>query len=139
MAVASGGLKITRKEKKTVRTSEEETEQALFVYGASGACAAIYDGEILFACLGSAMQPSKLANMVALTRLLRERAPAAAYDDRLLRLGHRGLPFVAHREDREASSGTTRLRSDTAPVLDLLAEILWRAFAEGLLPPPGRS
>lgn len=134
MAVASGGLKLTRKEKKTVRSSEEETEQALLVYGPPGACAAIYDGEMLFTCLGSAMQPSKLGNMVALTRLLRERAPRAAYDDRLLRLGRRALPFVADREEREGGSATTRLRSDTTPALDVLAEILRRAFADGLLP-----
>lgn len=139
MAVATGGLKLTRKEKKTVRSSDEETEQALFVYGASGACAAIYDGEFLFSCLGPAMQPSKLANMVALSRLLRERAPTAVYDDRLLRLGRRGLPFVADREERDASTKTIRLRSDTAPALDVLAEILWRGFTEGLLPSPGPS
>ena len=133
-AVATGGLKLTRTESRTVRSSEETTEQVILVYARDGRVAALAERELDFSCLGPGMQPSSTANMAELARRLRERAPGAFHDDRLLRLGRRPLPFVAGGESTSRTASATATRADTAGALDLLAEAMRQALAAGLLP-----
>jgi hypothetical protein len=133
-AVVTGGLMFTKTTERTVRTSEEATEQLVLVYTRSGSAVTLAETQLEFSGLG-ALQPSRTANMAELARRLRERAPTAFSDDRLLRLGRRTLPFVAGGESRIAAGAVATTRSDTARTVDVLAEVLWRALGAGLLPP----
>lgn len=132
--VLTGGLMMTRTATKSVRSSEETTEQVIVVYERSGRAALLSERELDFSCLGAAMLPSSTGNMLELARRLREGAKAAFYDERLLRLGRRPLPFLAGGESLFQTAATTRTRVDTRGSLDALAEVMRRALIEGLLP-----
>ncbi len=134
MAVATGGLKMTRTATSTARSSEESAEQVILVYGRDGRAALLAEHALDFTCLGSGMAPSSTGNMVELARRLRERASGAFHDDRLLRLGRRPLPFLARGESRSRSGATTVTRTDTTGTLDVLAEVMRQSLVEGLLP-----
>jgi hypothetical protein len=131
---ATGGLPLTRTTSQTVRSSEESVEQVVLVYARDGRAATIAEREVDFSCLGPGMQPSSTGNMVEIARRLRERAPAAFHDERLLRLGRRPLPFIAPSESRAQTRTLVETRTDTAGSLDALAEVMRRALVEGLLP-----
>jgi hypothetical protein len=134
MAVATGGLKMTRTSTSTARSSEESAEQVILVQGRDGGVVLLAEQALDFSCLGSAMGASSTSNMVELARRLRERASGAFSDDRLLRLGRRPLPFLARGEARSRSGATTVTRTDTTGSLDVLAEVMRRAIVEGMLP-----
>jgi hypothetical protein len=133
-AIVTGGLRMTRTSTKTVRSSEEAIEQVILVYARGGRAATLAESELDFSCLGAGMQPSSTANMVELARLLRERAKGAFYDERLLRLGRRPLPFLVGGESRSRSPTVTTTHTDTSGSLDTLAEVMRRGLTESLLP-----
>jgi len=133
-AIVTQGLKTSRTVERTVRSQQEDTEQAVLLHGRGGQRIVLRERELDFSCLGAAMQPTRTANMVALARVLKERAPSAFYDERLLRLGRRPLPMFVGGETREQSGGVSQTRLDTAGGLEVLAEILSLAVEEGLLP-----
>lgn len=135
-AVITQGLKMSQTVEKTARTQEEETEQVILLHGRGGQHIVLRERELDYSCLGAAKQPTRTANMVALARLLKERAPTAFHDERLLRLGRRPLPmFVGGEKHEQSQSGkVSQTRIDTSGSLELLGEILWRALQEGLLP-----
>ena len=133
-AVATGGLKMTRTSTRTVRSSEESVEQVILVYARDGRAATLAETELDFSCLGSRMQPSSTGNMVALAGTLRGGAKGAFYDERLLRLGRRSLPFLAGGESRSQTATMVKTRTDTSGSLDVLAEVMRQALAQGLLP-----
>ena len=99
-----------------------------------GRAATLAENQLDFSCLGAGMQPSSTGNMVALARILRERAKGAFYDERLLRLGRRPLPFLAGGESRSQTAAVTKTLTDTSGSLDTLAEMMRRALMEALLP-----
>ncbi len=133
-AIATGGLKLSRTSTRTARSSEESTEQVILVYARDGRAAILAEREVEFSCLGATMQPSSTANMMELARRVREKATGAFYDERLLRLGRRPLPFLGGGESLSRTATATTTRSDTTSSLDVLAEIMRRALREGLLP-----
>ena len=133
-AVATGGLVMTRSSTKTVRSSEEASEQVIFVFSRAGRAVTLAEGELEFTCLGTRMQPSSTANMAELGRMLRERAKGAFYDERLLRLGRRPLPFLVGGESRTQLPAVTTTHTDTSSSLDTLAEVMRLAVVEALLP-----
>jgi len=119
-ALLTQGLSMTKTEK-TERHSDVEEAEHFLLLQAPGAAVAIYEGEVVFTGLGKELQPSRVANMNLMAARLRERCVHALYDDRLLRMSKRGLPF------------------DGGEPMDVLAEFLRRAAEEGLLPArPGR-
>ncbi len=118
----------------TVRSSTESLEQLIFLYARDGRSALLSASELAFDCLGPAMQPSSTGNVVEVARLLREKARGACYDERLVRLGRRPLPFVLDHESRAQSATMVKTRSDTRNSLDVLAEVMWQALVSGLLP-----
>ena len=134
MAVATGGLVLTRTSTRTVHSSDTSFQQVILVYARDGRAAALVEGQVDFSCLGPELQPASTANMATLGRRLRERATGAFYDDALLRLGRRPLPFVAGNEARSATSSSVVVRRNTAASLDVLAEVLRQAVSQGLLP-----
>lgn len=133
-ALVTGGISMTRTSTKKVRSSEEDLEQVIFVYARGGRAATLAENELDFTCLGAGMQPSSTANMVELARRLRERAKGAFYDERLLRLGRRQLPFLVGGESRSQLPTVTTTHTDTSGSLDTLAEVMRQAVAEALLP-----
>ncbi len=133
-AVATGGLKVTRTSMKSVRSSEESIEQVILVYARDGRAAILAETEVAFSCLGPRMQPSSTGNMAELAATLRDRARGAFYDERLLRLGRRSLPFLAGGESRSQTAMLTRTRTDTSGSLDVLAEVMRQSLMQGLLP-----
>ncbi len=133
-AIATGGLVMTRELERTVRSSEESSGQVILVYARDGRAAALAEGGLDFTCLGPGLQPSSTANMAELARRLREAARGAFYDERLLRLARRPLPFLAGGESRSQTAATVTRRTDTSGSLDVLAEVMRQALAEGLLP-----
>jgi hypothetical protein len=134
MALATGGLKVTRTASRTSVSSESSIQQVILVHGRDGRTAALVEGLVDFSCLGAELQPSSTANMATLARRLRDGAPGAFHDDRLLRLGRRPLPLIVGGESRAAAGGTVVTTRDTASTLDVLAELLLQAVAQGLLP-----
>lgn len=134
MAVATGGLKMTRTSTGTAQSSEESSEQVILVYGRDGRAALLAERALDFSCLGTGMSPSSTGNMVELARRLREKGSGAFHDNRLLRLGRRPLPFLARGESRSRSGTTTVTRTDTTGSLDVLAEVIRQALVEGLSP-----
>jgi hypothetical protein len=133
-AVITHGLKMSQTVEKTARTQEEETEQVILLHGRGGQRIVLRERELDYSCLGAAKQPTRTANMMALARLLKERAPAAFHDERLLRLGRRPLPMFVGGETHVQDGKTSQTRIDTSGSLELLGEILWTALREGLLP-----
>jgi hypothetical protein len=134
MAIATGGLRLTRNTTKAVRSSEEHAEQVILVHGRDGRAAVLAESILDFSCLGTGMQPSSTSNMVELARRLRERAKGAFYDERLLRLGRRPLPFLAGGESRTQTAAVATTRTDSSGSLDVLAEVMRQALVDGLLP-----
>jgi len=132
-AALTGGLMLTRSSTKTVRSSQEAIEQVILVYTRAGRAATLTETQLDYSCLGAGMQPSATGNMIELARLLRERATGAFYDERLLRLGRRPLPFLAGGEARSQTATVTKTLTDTSGSLDTLAEVMRRALMEGLL------
>jgi hypothetical protein len=134
MAVATGGLIMTRSSTRNVRSSDSSFQQVILVYARDGRSAALVEGQVDFSCLGADLQPSSTANMNTLSRRFQEQAKGAFHDDRLLRLGRRPLPFVAGNETRSTTSAMVVTRQDTAASLDVLAEVMRQAAGQGLLP-----
>lgn len=133
-AVLTGGLILTAKSTRTVRSSEEANEQVIIVYARGGRAATLAETQLDYSFLGADMQPSATGNMVELARLLRERAKRAFYDERLLRLGRRALSFLVGGESRSQTATVTKTLTDTSGSLDTIAEVLRQALTEGLLP-----
>ncbi|HEX3598046.1 MAG TPA: hypothetical protein VHU80_23210 [Polyangiaceae bacterium] len=85
MAAATGGMVLSKKVSREVTRHEEQRDQVLYLFRRSGAPpwilrerGAIYTG------LGKDLGPTAFANFQTTIRLLRERAPSAAYDERLM-------------------------------------------------------
>jgi hypothetical protein len=132
-AALTGGLVFTKTSNTRVRSSTDRTEQVILLYLRDGRAATLAEHELQFTSLGAGMQPSSTANMIELARRLREGAKGAFHDDRLLRLGRRPIPFVLGSDARSDTGTAVTVRSDTAGILDVLAEVMRRALVEGLL------
>ena len=138
-AVATSGIALTRTEEATVRRVEESHEQVILVYARGGRAATVSAAEVDFSCLGPDMQPSSTANMAVLARRLREMARGAFYDERLLRLGRRPLPFVFGGESVAVTDSGVKRRVDTRRSLDVLAEAIRQGVVLGFLSREARA
>jgi len=107
MAVATGGLVTSKKTTRETTRHEEHREQVLYVFRRCGEPpwilrerGAIYGG------LGADIAPTAFENFQTTIRRLRELAPAAAYDERLM------------------TSRTVRGVADGSDATDLLAYLI---------------
>ena len=92
-AVLSGGLLLTKATEKEVRSQVTEKETVLYVFGRGGPPWLLAESGLKYEGLAQAMKPARLENFQTLVRMLRERAPAALFDDRLLQFrGGPGAP-----------------------------------------------
>jgi len=85
MAVLTGGLVLSKKTSREVTTRTDHREQVLYLFPRDGSPAWILrEREAHYAGLGADLKPTSLENFQTTIQRLRERAPAAAYDDRLM-------------------------------------------------------
>ncbi len=85
MAIATGGLVMSKKTTREVTRHEEHREQVLYVFRRSGEAPWILrERGALYGGLGADAAPTAFENFQTTIRKLRERAPAAAYDERLM-------------------------------------------------------
>jgi len=131
--VLTGGLVMTRKTTSTVRETEHASEQFVLVHAEGGERVVLAERALEFSGLGPLLQPVRTTNMGLIAQELKRRSPRAFHDDRLMRLGRRGLPFVLGAEHTVRAGGSETRRSDTRGSVDVLAEVLDRAVRGGLL------
>ncbi|MBZ4419709.1 hypothetical protein [Myxococcus sp. RHSTA-1-4] len=113
---------------------DEETEQVIHVFGKGGQRISLHERSVDFSGLGPSKAVGRFQNTLLLATLLKEKAPQACYDERLVRLGRRPLPMFLRAFSRGQSTSPTTQRTDTGVTLDVLSEALWLAVTEGVLP-----
>jgi hypothetical protein len=85
MAIATGGLIMSKKTTREVITKTEAREQVLYLFRKSGEAPWILrERAARYMGLGTDLRPTSLENFATTTRRLRELAPLAFYDERLL-------------------------------------------------------
>ena len=96
-AMLTSGLSVTKKvETLSERTISTKEPFALIQRRDGLPDIMLYERRLNYQCLGSALQPSTYANLLALLTRLRALAPEAAVDDRITRPGFlAGLPLMA--------------------------------------------
>jgi hypothetical protein len=85
MAIATGGMVMSKKTTREVTRHEEHREQVLYLFRRSGEAPWILrERGALYTGLGGETAPTAFENFQTTIRRLRERAPGAAYDERLM-------------------------------------------------------
>jgi hypothetical protein len=85
MAVATGGLVMSKTTKRQVLTRTEQREQALYLFRRSGQSPwLLRERSARYGGLGVELRPTGLENFTTTIRRFRELAPGAAYDERLM-------------------------------------------------------
>ena len=85
MAIATGGLITSKTVKRDVITRTEQREQVLYIFRRRGAPPWILrERSARYGGLGEVLRPTSLENFSSAVERIRERAPSAAYDDRLM-------------------------------------------------------
>jgi hypothetical protein len=119
-AIATGGLVLSKSVKREQRSSATDIQQVLYVFRSSGERPwLLRERSANYAALGSELGPSSLQNFSTAVRRLRELAPAAAYDERLMKLHRGGGPPVVR-----GAAGAQSVVTSTASALDLAAHLL---------------
>jgi hypothetical protein len=107
MALATGGLVLSKTTKRQVVTHTDTRQQVLYVFDGRGSTPWILrEHGVRYTGLGAELAPTSLANFETTLRKLRERAPGAVYDARLM------------------SARTVRGIADGAAATDLLAHLI---------------
>jgi hypothetical protein len=130
-SLLSGGLSNTTTVTKQSKESSDSREQVLYVFRRSRQTPWIlreqgthYEG------LGPALARTTIENFATMTKLLRERAPDAVYDERLITRAR-----VAERAVRQGTAAQSTVTSSSASGVDVLAHLLalsiGRVRAEG--------
>jgi len=115
-AAMSGGFLMTKTVTKTAKHTVEEREQVLYVFRQGGAPMIATISRTRYEGLAAALRPSQIENFNTLVRTLRERAPQALYDERLL------APRPGLDRLRAGTAGTVSASSSEG--IDLLAHLI---------------
>lgn len=84
-AILTGGLVMSSTKSKEVTTSATDREQVLYLFRRSGQTPwLLRETQTRYGALGAALAPATMQNFLTTVRLLRERAPAAVHDERLV-------------------------------------------------------
>lgn len=83
-AVLTGGLIMTRTEKKAVTRTVDQREGFLYIRSAGVSAVELRESELLYDGLGALREPTRTGNFHRLATLIRDGAPQARWDDRLL-------------------------------------------------------
>ncbi len=82
-AILTGGLIMTRMEKRTRQVARGEPQGLLFLYSAGHPTLRFAEHGLSYRGLGGALSPQSAGNFERLCRALRDRCTSAVYDDRL--------------------------------------------------------
>ncbi len=115
-AAMSGGFLMTKTVTKTAKVATEEREQVLYVFRQGGAPMLATLSRTRYEGLASTLRPSQIENFNTLVKTLRERAPHAVYDERLL------APRPGLERVRAGTAGSVSASSSEA--IDLLAHLI---------------
>jgi hypothetical protein len=119
-ALATGGLMASKTTKNEQLSSSAETEPVLYVFRASGETPwLLRERATNYSALGRELAPSSMQNFLTTIRRLRELAPRAMYDERLLSLRVASGPPATRRGIAEETS-----TSSTASAIDIAAHAL---------------
>lgn len=120
-AALSGGLMVTKKVTTVTKHANEEREPVLYAFRHEGAPLLFVQSRVRYEALAGALRPSQLENFGVLVRVLRERAPRAAYDERLL--------AARPQNDRVRAGPNGAVSSSTSDGVDLLAHLVAMAVS----------
>jgi hypothetical protein len=85
MAIATGGLVLSKTTKREVTTRTEAREQVLYIFPRPSSVPwLLRERSARYGGLGAELRPTSLDNFARTTQRLRQRAPEAAYDERLM-------------------------------------------------------
>jgi len=130
-AILTGGLVASKSVTREETTSAHERDQVLYMFRQSGETPWLMrERGTNYAGLGATLAPASAQNFMAVIQRLRERAPHAVYDERLMK--PRSGPAVVSRSGGTHSSAVS---TSTANITDLLAHAIARAIVEGCWPP----
>lgn len=124
-AALTGGLLATKTSSIESKRVTSEREPVLYLFRSDAAPWLLASTHLNYDGLGADMKISKMENFEVLVRLLRERAPAAAFDARLLAV--RSTPTVVE-------ESPTRLSLSSASTLDVLAHIVAMSLGRAARP-----
>jgi hypothetical protein len=117
MALATGGLVLSKKVTRRDTTTTDERRQVLYLFRRGGGTPWLLEEEGTFwDGLGADRAPAAITNFLATVARLRAAAPGAAYDERLV--APRKVP------ERITQSGAQRTEVSAAGGVDLLAHLL---------------
>jgi hypothetical protein len=125
-AALSGGVLMTKTTTTTTKQTSEEREQVLYVFRRGGGPLLVTQSRARYDGLGADLRPSQIENFTTLVRVLRERAPNAVYDERLL-APRPGLDRV-----RAGAAGSSSASSSDG--VDLLAHVIALAGSRAAQP-----
>jgi hypothetical protein len=118
-ALVTGGMSFTKTVKTNTRSATEERDVVLYVFRRSGAPPWILrEHGTGWAGLGLPLAPSESENYRAAVAALRERAPRATFDDRLM------TRKAGERSALSGGGGSTTVKTSSEAGVDLLAHLL---------------
>jgi hypothetical protein len=122
-ALLTSGLSMRTSVTRQVGERTESREQVLYVFRRSAGRPWILHESARFTGLGPALGRTRVENFATTVRLLRERAPAAAYDERLV--SHRRVP---ERQAHAVGAGAGAVTTTSSWGMDLLAHLVARSL-----------
>ena len=126
-AAMSGGVLMTKTVASTTKHTSDEREQVLYVFRRGATPFLFTQSRARYDGLGADLRASQIENFAVLIRLMRERAPDAVYDERLL-APRPGLDRVRP----GATAGS--ISASSSDGIDLLAHLIALAGARAAQP-----
>jgi hypothetical protein len=120
-AIISGGVILTKTVTRDVTRTNESKEQVLYIFSRGRVPCLLREASAQYAGLGEAVRPTRIENFLTTVRLLRESAPNAPYDERLISL--KRAPEPAN------EPGAPRAFDRETGGIDLLAHLLAMSLA----------
>jgi hypothetical protein len=125
-AVMTGGMAFTKTVKTNTRNATEERDVVLYVFRRSGAPPwLLRERGTAWVGLGLPLAPSESENYRLAVAALRERSPAATFDDRLM------TRKAAERSSLSGGGASTTVKTSSQAGVDLLAHLLALWIARG--------
>ena len=112
-AMATGGMVLTKTNRKAEQVTRQQREEFLHLYSAGRPVLAFHAGALNYQSLGPDLKPSSEANFAYLVGALRDAIPGARYDERL-----------ASRQGRARVLGPSLTENHLDVAVTLLARVL---------------
>jgi hypothetical protein len=122
-ALVSGGLVLTKTVTRDIVRTGEAREPVLYVFSRTHAPCLLREGAAQYAGLGEATRPTRVENFATTLRLLRDKAPAVPYEDRLV--------SVKKFPEPPSDAGAARVFDPETGGVDLLAHLMAMWLSRG--------